>query len=199
MDPNNQAIWQKFHIHGGDTLPFSPWVVLGRGALAELFAELKFKLGAEIGVRSGDYTKIMFDKNPGVEIVAVDPWSPYARTSQARQDRYYRYCVEKLKPYNVRILRKTSMEALNDIPDNSLDFVYIDGLHDFDNVMMDIIGWSNKVKRGGIVSGHDYYQFYGYGIIPAVDTYARVHNINMYYVTRPVPEDESPSWFWVKP
>jgi hypothetical protein len=86
------------------------------------------------------------------------------------------------------------MEALPLIPDNSLDFVYIDGRHEFDFVIQDIIGWSAKVRPGGIVAGHDYYNFYQGGIILAVDAYTRAHNISLWYITK----EEQPSFFWVK-
>ena len=48
------------------------------------------------------------------------------------------------------------MDATADFADGSLDFVYIDGAHDFKNVACDICEWSKKVRVGGIVFGHDY-------------------------------------------
>lgn len=38
----------------------------------------------------------------------------------------------------------------------SLDFVFIDAAHDYDNVLRDIISWYGKVKNGGVIAGHDY-------------------------------------------
>jgi hypothetical protein len=198
LDPANKKIWEKFHIHGGDSSPMFPWLNnANRTHLAEVFGELGFRKGAEIGVRMGGFTRTMFQNNPGVEIFCVDPWAPYAKTSQERQDRYLRRCKTILAPYNAKYLIMTSEEALKHVPDDSLDFVYIDGLHDFDSVMTDIIGWGRKVKRGGIISGHDYTYFYQYGVIDAVNTYVKAHNIAMLYVTRLY--EESPSWFFVKP
>ncbi len=48
------------------------------------------------------------------------------------------------------------MDALEDFEDNSLDFVYIDGDHNFKHISEDIYEWTKKVRSGGIVSGHDY-------------------------------------------
>jgi len=48
------------------------------------------------------------------------------------------------------------MEAVEDFKDESLDFVYIDGHHGFRYVAEDLCEWTQKVKKGGIVSGHDY-------------------------------------------
>lgn len=52
--------------------------------------------------------------------------------------------------------KKTSMEAVNDFPPRSLDFVYIDADHRFPFVAEDIYYWYWRVKRGGIIAGHDY-------------------------------------------
>jgi hypothetical protein len=102
--------------------------------------------------------------------------------------------MERLSHYNIDMRREFSMDALRSVADNSLDFVYIDGAHDFDNVMMDIICWTKKVKIGGIVSGHDYSHLAKYGVIAAVDTYTRSHDIREWYITHEVDA----SFLWVK-
>ena len=190
-----RKIWEKFHIHSKDNVPFSSWLEgASRTHLAELFAELGFNEGAEIGVRSGNYSLELLTKNPNLHMRCIDTWAPYAKVPQERQDRHYRHCIQKLAPYNAEIIKMSSMEALSVVPDGSLDFVYIDGRHEFSFVVQDLIGWSAKVRQGGIVSGHDYYNFYQGGIILAVDAYTRAFNINPWYVTKEV----QPSFFWVK-
>lgn len=190
-----QTIWTKFHIKRHDTLPFFPWLEgASRQHLAELFFELGFTKGAEIGVRLGSYSKILLDTNPNLSLLSIDPWSPYARVSQEKQDKFFSHCQRLLRGYKSTLIRKTSMDALNDVPDGSLDFVYIDGLHDFDSVMMDIICWSRKVRFGGIVSGHDYYVNYREGVIMAVNAYTYANNIHQWYITK----EKEASYFWVK-
>jgi predicted O-methyltransferase YrrM len=49
------------------------------------------------------------------------------------------------------------MDAVKDFADGSLDFVYIDGHHGFKYVAEDIWEWHKKVRKGGIVAGHDYF------------------------------------------
>lgn len=49
------------------------------------------------------------------------------------------------------------MEALEDFADESLDFVYIDANHEFRYIAEDLFEWTKKVRKGGIVSGHDYF------------------------------------------
>jgi hypothetical protein len=43
-----------------------------------------------------------------------------------------------------------------DVTNGSLDFVYIDGNHRFEQVVADLAAWAPKVRPGGIVAGHDY-------------------------------------------
>jgi hypothetical protein len=197
MDDVNRKIWEKFHIHRGDTLPFVGFINYTRYDVAALFGELGYKVGAELGVKMGSFSRAIIDANPGVKLYCIDTWKAYSRTvNDARAEQHFERAKRKLAGFDVTFLRKTGMEALNDIPDKSLDFIYIDALHDFDNVMVDIIHWSKKVRSGGIVSGHDYFHFYEGGVVLAVDTYTRAHNINMWYVTKGELE---PSWYWVNP
>ena len=195
MHPVDKKIWEKFHIKPHDTLPFSPWLGdANRNHIAELFGELQFNVGAEIGVRMGRFSQVFLEANKNLKMYCIDPWAPYARVSQDKQDRFYRHCERRLKGYNAALMKMTSMTALDEFEDESLDFVYIDGRHEFDFVIQDIIGWNAKVKKGGIVAGHDYYFFYSGGVTNAVDAYTKAHNINCWYITR----EREPSWFWVK-
>ena len=38
----------------------------------------------------------------------------------------------------------------------SVDFVYIDARHDYKGAMEDIKAWWPKLKKGGLLSGHDF-------------------------------------------
>lgn len=49
----------------------------------------------------------------------------------------------------------------------SLDFVFIDAGHTYEEVKEDIEAWFPKVKKGGYIGGHDYCTFWG-GVIQAV-------------------------------
>ena len=40
--------------------------------------------------------------------------------------------------------------------DHSLDMVFIDGAHDYESVMTDILSWLPKIKKNGLICGHDY-------------------------------------------
>ena len=53
-------------------------------------------------------------------------------------------------------VRKTSVDAAIEFQDKTLDAVYIDAEHDPISVRSDINSWKNKIKKGGILCGHDF-------------------------------------------
>lgn len=194
-DELNDLIVEYFNITEKGEPPFRSQGKT-RNDLAMFMGTLNFKTGAEIGVCRGAYSKILCHFNQGLKIKCVDPWTPFRTNSQERQERRYIRTLHRLKPYDAEIIRKTSMEAVRNVEDKSLDFVYIDAMHEFDFVMMDIIAWSDKVKQGGIVAGHDYTEPKWFnGVIDAVQAYTRVHDIKRWFIT----DEQEPSWFWVKP
>lgn len=198
----NQIIRAKLHVKRNDILPFTGWEkTISRDGLAKIFGELGFKTGAEIGVRWGGYSKMLCDSIPGVKHYCIDPYIPYEgrRPSQERMDRIFDHAKRLLAPYDATFIRKTSMQAVTDFEDGSLDYVYIDGLHHFSYVMMDIICWTPKVRIGGIVAGHDYVESYSCGVINAVRAYTQSHAINEWYLTYdPGAKEPHPSWFFVR-
>ena len=132
-----------------------------REELPEFFKELGFKTGAEIGVHKGAFTE-KFCK-AGFKMFAIDPWKAYSgagrsQQAQERQDFLYGHTQRTLAPYkDCTIIRKSSMDALNDFKDGSLDFVYLDGDHSFPFIAQDIYYWYKKVRKGGVLAGHDYF------------------------------------------
>jgi predicted O-methyltransferase YrrM len=69
------------------------------------------------------------------------------------EDRFQR-CMNSTEFASDRreVLRKTSLQAAP-LVEEMLDFVFIDGIHNYENVLTDIRLWAPKVKRGGYVVG----------------------------------------------
>lgn len=187
-----------------------------RNELPEFFVEMGYKIGAEIGVYKGEFTE-RFCK-VGIKMYAIDPWHSYGgagrtQKSQDRQNFLYGHASRLLGRYNdCTIIRKTSMDAVKHFKDRSLDFVYIDGNHSFKHVAQDIYEWSYKVRKGGAVSGHDYFTTdpRAHNLIchvgPVVDAYVKAFGIENFYVfgrTKPRLEQEKRydrclSWIWIR-
>ena len=166
----------------------------GRSRLCNFFKDYGFNRGAEIGVNWGRYSERLCRANPeNIELYCIDPW--YSRVRPERAEKKVVRAKERLAPYNATIIRKKSMDALADFKDKSLDFVFIDGNHSFDFVCPDIIFWSQKVRKGGIIACHDYYAFRNGGVMKAVEAYTHCHKIDPWYTTYEV----MPSAVWFKP
>jgi hypothetical protein len=191
--------YTRKHLNPGD-LP-SPVHLerFSRRNLSKWFRILGYKTGAEIGVAEGRHSKQMCEQNPGVQLLCVDTWEKYSGNRrggpQSQHDRNYKIAKRILRPFSCQIVKAFSMDAVREVPPESLDFVYIDGNHAFDYVMQDIIEWGKRVRRGGIISGHDYYHFRGAGVVEAVDVYTHIHGVRGWFLTN---EAKEKSWFFVK-
>jgi hypothetical protein len=66
--------------------------------------------------------------------------------------------MTRLKPFEsvIDVKRMTTVEASRTVPDESLDYVYVDARHDYCATYEDIDTWWPKLKPGGILAGHDY-------------------------------------------
>lgn len=203
-------ILNKYGLTVGHRMPIEIPNV-GRDDLAKLFAELGFRIGAEIGVQQGAYSEVLCQSNPGLELYCVDAWTAYEGyreyVTQATIDRFYEQAQARLAPYGCRLVKKFSMEALDDFEDSSLDFVYIDGNHDFVHVTQDIDGWQKKVRKGGIVSGHDYVRRglpTATHVVQVVNSYTYAYRIRPWFLlgrrarVNGEIRDKSRSWMWVK-
>ena len=139
-----------------------------------------FKIGVEVGVRTGWFTKYILDHTE-MTVYAIDPWVRNAELMHGPEE-CYRECYERLRPYGDRahMVRGYSPAAAADHPDNSIDFVYIDGLHDYESVKADIAGWWPKVRAGGVLAGHDFNKNDWPGVVRAVEEFGRTQEVKFY-------------------
>lgn len=176
----------------GDNLPIlvtPPRRDRGRQALAKVLADMGGVRGVEIGVRVGRSAIAWMDANPQMHLTCIDPWAG------RRHEANFIAAAKNLETYNATLLRATSMEAVTRFEDNSLDFVHIDGNHEFDYCCQDIICWSRKLRPGGVMAVHDYLEFHRAGVVDAVRAYTHCHHIDPWFVTR----DRLPTAFWQRP
>jgi len=136
--------------------------------IEDILKNREHRIGAEIGVWKGQFTYQILSRLPDIEkYYCVDPWKMYSdyrkavkgKTHlEANYDEIYEVFKHRNRKFRkkINILRMMGEQALNKVPDNHLDFVFIDGNHSYKYVKQDIIGWSKKVKPGGLISGHDY-------------------------------------------
>ena len=119
----------------------------------------------EVGSWKGKSTAFLlveaWNKSPRIEIYAVDTWlgsEEHAGKECIKNGTLYDQFLANVKPVSRQLvpLRMSSLKGANFFPDRSIDAVFIDAAHDYENVKADIAAWLPKVKKGGVIAGHDY-------------------------------------------
>lgn len=216
MNNTLEYILKKYNIIVANQYFIEILELVGAVGLAGLFADLGFREGVEIGTDQGEYAEVLMKTIPYLNLLCVDPWrseayelgqQPESNEQQEYFDRRYEETIERLKLYsNCHIIRETSMEVVKVVGDNSLDFVYIDGNHDFLNITQDMHYWLKKIRPGGILSGHDYVRYPSRKfnhVQKVVNAYTTSYHLLPVFLVnstdKGLKRDRYRSWFLVKP
>lgn len=129
-------------------------------------------IGAEIGVSTGNNANTLLSFLNIRKYYGIDPYENYNQRMMSAK--------KQLKKFGDKVvfIRKFSSDAVNDIPDN-LDFIYIDGNHDYEFIRDDIRLYYGKVKSGGVFGGHDFSPTYP-GVIKAVNEFVKEKGLQLY-------------------
>lgn len=161
----------------------------------------KNSVGAEIGVFKGEFGKFIFNTVTPKKLYLVDIFTGVMCSGDKNGDNmeyinldesYNNLKIFFKNDLNVELFRGYSRDFFLQIPDDHLDFVYIDGDHSYEGVKIDLDYAFKKVKAGGIIAGHDYTPRFE-GIIRAVNEFCDTHG-----VTKIITEsDGCPSYYIV--
>ena len=123
-------------------------------------------------------------QKPISKLYLVDPWKSINDVSHHIQyraknlDKIYRIVRRRFSfDKKLEIIRKFSTEAMLDIQDDSVDWIYIDGNHSYEFVKEDLNGWWPKLRSGGFLYGDDYIdgkhqiEVLKFGVVQAVDEF----------------------------
>jgi len=172
----------------------------------KLFTKLGYTgNGAEIGVQRGDFSAVIRNTWKNGTIHLIDRWKydeeylDVANISYREQLNNYLYVVTRFSEnYDVKIYRMDSVEATNHFPDEYFDWIYIDADHSYEGCKRDLNAWYPKLKKGGMLCGHDFLD--GeipagvFGVKSAVEEFLKEKNAEL-FVTQ---EQEWKSWYFLK-
>ena len=125
--------------------------------------------------------KMLIKSGKKIKFDCIDPWMGDLDTlgdvydpfvpKNTNPDWLYKEFINNVEPVSGSInpIRLKSTEAVEMYEDRSLDFVFIDGSHEYEDVKEDLSVWYTKVKRGGTIAGHDYITYPG--VKKAVDEF----------------------------
>jgi predicted O-methyltransferase YrrM len=74
-------------------------------------------------------------------------------------------------------IKNSSELASKQFEDESLDFIFIDAGHTYEDVKNDLKNWYPKLKQNGIIAGHDFSEAAWPGVVKAVTEWAEENNI----------------------
>ncbi|MGI9337351.1 MAG: class I SAM-dependent methyltransferase [Gammaproteobacteria bacterium] len=126
-------------------------------------------VGCELGVWKGEFSSLIMKMLAPSRLYLIDPWlyQPALEgemygggiaKSQSDMDDIQNAVRDKFAgDSRVRILHKKSADvSAADIPDGSLDWIYIDGVHEYDDVAADLRFAMQKCKPEAVICGDDY-------------------------------------------
>lgn len=161
------TLWRSSRIEG--------WLMPDEPGIIYELAKKYIKKGSrvvEVGSWKGKSTYIIATicKKVDARLIAIDTFSGSIvenNETNLRGGAYYEahkdpnkffreHIAKNLKGFPVDYLKMTSRQAAKRIKNKSLDFCFLDGDHTLPVVYSDIKDYLPKVKKGGMLLGHDY-------------------------------------------
>jgi hypothetical protein len=120
----------------------------------------------EIGTWEGDFSFELLTKTNCNKLYCIDPYKHFDDSSypdgmnlltQKQFDNKYNIVKQRFNEFGSRVefIRDISYNAVKLFDNESIDFIYIDGNHDYKYVLEDILIWYPKVMKGGYLCGDD--------------------------------------------
>ena len=173
----------------------------------EYFRNKTFDLVVELGTRFGDSTLSLCSNATIKRLVTIDPYLRYEDYKKdggwdSSTDETYIKTKEKLSQFsNIEMIRDMSAEAVDNFEDNSIDFLFVDGNHEYDYVLEDLELYYPKVKSGGVICGDDYFmneKAYNRKMVQeAVNYFSEKYNLELH--TQGFHGGYPKNWVFIKP
>lgn len=118
------------------------------------------EVGAWLGKSTACMAVEIINSKKKIQFDVVDTWKgskEHRKFSAIKKDTLYKDFLKNMKPAKgaFKPLRMTSIEASKLYEDESLDFVFIDASHEYEDVKEDVRHWFPKIKKGGTLGGDD--------------------------------------------
>jgi hypothetical protein len=147
-------------------LKFDMPVLENRRQFGKFLEENGYKIAIEVGVFKGSFAMDLLKTWPSFEkYYGIDPYvlqknyKDRTNLAEEKQDGVYNRTLELLTSIGgdrVKLIRKPAMEGVKEFEDNSVDFIYLDGRHNYCAVREELDAYYPKLKCNGIMAGHDF-------------------------------------------
>lgn len=150
----------------------------------------------EVGVFRGEFAHSIYTLGNPDTLLLVDTWDGIVCSGDQNGNNFCHYSGKDLESFvrdsfsnkpNVQIQKTYSSIALESLPENSLDVIYIDADHSYEGCKRDLDLAYRKVKSGGWICGHDYLtntnkatNVYVFGVHRAVNEFCKENNVKIH-------------------
>ena len=153
-------------------------------------------IGCELGVWKGDFSAEILDIVNPKKLYLMDPWTYQPEftgswygggvaKNQGDMDAIYEAVASRFSKYDsVQLVRYKTDDLSDQIPDGSLDWVYVDGNHQYEFVLNDLQTFVKKVKSGGLLCGDDYGRGKGAPVSRAVSKFLEEGSCEMKWIRK---------------
>ncbi len=161
-------------------------VLLNRDSLLSMLP--KNAVCAEIGVDKGDFTERILSECAPLKLHLVDAWGDSLRYHDGLKEFVKRKFINEIEQKKVEMNIGFSTTVLKEFSDHYFDWVYLDTTHTYETTRDELNILRNKIKPGGIISGHDYtignwVGNFRYGVIEAVHEFCVHHGWELIFLT----------------
>lgn len=142
---------------------------------------------AEIGVAAGDFSAEILARCAPERLDLVDAWASDRYSDDLMESVRARFEAE-IAAGQVALHRGLSTVVGAELPEGAYDWIYIDTDHSYATTRDELRLFSQKLKPGGMLAGHDYTQgswesLVLYGVIPAVHAFCVDEGWELLHVT----------------
>lgn len=160
----------------------------------------------EIGVAEGRNAQVLIASPAIQKLYLIDNWSHLDQLGdgghpQSWHENNFKEAQERVAPWKQKavFLKGMSGDMIQEIPNRSLIFGYVDGDHSFNGAYNDLQNLFFKIKPGGVIAGHDYLNM-TYGVNNAVRSFIETKKYSMYdiHITEEDGDESMVSFWFVK-
>ncbi|MEM6395427.1 MAG: class I SAM-dependent methyltransferase [Bacteroidota bacterium] len=160
-------------------------IILTRDDLLKLLC--KEAIVAEIGVDLGSFSKVILNTTSPKKLHLIDPWSS-KRYPEEKFSAVNRLFSKEIQSGQVCIHRGYSIDQLEGFDSDYFDWVYLDSSHGYQSTLEELNILHDKVKKEGMICGHDYCRFSSggqsrFGVVEAVNEFCLLKNYEFVYLT----------------
>lgn len=149
----------------------------------EVLKDKKNLIGIQLGSFCGQSTQMFLNSGVFSKLYTIDSYDGDKIIDYAQKIFIDRF----MNNDKIVKIKKLTSQAVKCFEDDSIDFIYIDANHEYEFVKSDIINYLPKLKKGGIMAGHDYTQYWQ-SVINAVNE----------IFGKPIKVFQDSSWYVIK-